>query len=331
MTRRQRSHVSSVRCLLSCILLTAILSGCLATPQTTYLLQQNNTGLHPGKELAWVPFFPQRKYQCGPAALATALQAAGVEVTPDELVPKVYLPSRHGSLQLEMLAAAREYAVIPLIMEPSLEQLLQELQAERPVLVLQNLGLSWLPFWHYAVVVGYDLEQEQLILRSGTIERYRVPMQLFEHTWRRANYWGMLVLKPGQLPVAADERTYFTAAATFAAQNPPEAVEEVYRAGVDRWPGSNLMAMGLGNAYYSEGESQKAIEVYQAIIDRDDNYAPAHNNLAQILFELGQVDPALVHARQAMAIGGNHGEQYRATLESIEQLIQAKAKDRSQQ
>ena len=27
------------------------------------------------------------------------------------------------------------------------------------LLVLQNLGLSWLPRWHYAVVVGYDLAE----------------------------------------------------------------------------------------------------------------------------------------------------------------------------
>src|SRR5574342_247053 len=58
-------------------------------------------------ELARVPFFAQEAYQCGPAALAMALGAAGKRVTPEELVAEVYLPGREGSLQVEMLAATR--------------------------------------------------------------------------------------------------------------------------------------------------------------------------------------------------------------------------------
>ena len=34
-------------------------------------------------------FFTQSDYQCGPAALATVLSAAAVDVTPDQLVPEV--------------------------------------------------------------------------------------------------------------------------------------------------------------------------------------------------------------------------------------------------
>ena len=37
-------------------------------------------------ELSGTPFFPQEEYQCGPAALATVLNAAGVAVAPDDLV-----------------------------------------------------------------------------------------------------------------------------------------------------------------------------------------------------------------------------------------------------
>ena len=43
-----------------------------------------------GVELTQTPFFPQQSHQCGPAALATALGASGVDVTPDDLVPQTY-------------------------------------------------------------------------------------------------------------------------------------------------------------------------------------------------------------------------------------------------
>ena len=68
-------------------------------------------------ELQNVPFFPQKAYQCGPAALATVLAASGIEVTPGELEPKIYLPQRRGSLQLELLAASRRYERLPYVID----------------------------------------------------------------------------------------------------------------------------------------------------------------------------------------------------------------------
>ena len=117
-------------------------------------------------ELTRVPFFPQERYQCGPAALATVLAAADVPVTAEELVPRVYLPVRRGSLQTEMIAATRQYDRVPYVLDPTLDAIAGEIQAGRPVLVLQNLGLRSLPRWHYSVVVGVDARRRELILRS---------------------------------------------------------------------------------------------------------------------------------------------------------------------
>src|SRR3569623_1363896 len=122
-------------------------------------------------ELDAVPFFPQERYQCGPAALATVLAWSGAAVTADQLVPQVYLPARQGSLQPELLAAARRYQRLPYVLEPDLAALLREVGAGHPVLVLQNLGLSWAPRWHNAVVVGYDLARDEVVLRSGAGRR----------------------------------------------------------------------------------------------------------------------------------------------------------------
>ncbi len=40
--------------------------------------------------------------------------ADGVAVTPDQLVPQVYLPNRKGSLQAELVAATRSYQRVAL-------------------------------------------------------------------------------------------------------------------------------------------------------------------------------------------------------------------------
>src|SRR4051812_47501607 len=88
--------------LLGFALAALLLAGCAQlgqlVPQTTALRTEWPEGVPRTVELTSVPFFPQDDYQCGPAALATALAYSGVNITPDPLVKQVFLPSRNGSL-----------------------------------------------------------------------------------------------------------------------------------------------------------------------------------------------------------------------------------------
>ncbi|MFN2339214.1 MAG: PA2778 family cysteine peptidase, partial [Gammaproteobacteria bacterium] len=185
---------------LAALLVSLLLAGCAAVPQTRSLTASPPAGLPEHIELVDVPFFPQQAYQCGPAALATLLQDQGVPVAPEALVPEVYVPARQGSLQAEMLAAARARGLVAYPLRPELDAILREVAAGRPVLVLQNLGLAWLPYWHYAVIVGYDLARGEIVLRSGLHERHVNGFARFERTWHRAGRWAFVVTAPDQLP-----------------------------------------------------------------------------------------------------------------------------------
>ena len=178
----------SVRLLL--ILMVSFLAGCVAGGKIASHMPVDQGFAF--VELEEVPFFPQQKDQCGPAALATVLAAAGVKVTPAELVGKVFLPGRGGSLQLEMVAVTRRYDRIPCVSKVGSEFLLAELQAGRPVLVLQNLGLSWWPIWHYAVVIGFDPARGVFFLRSGVTERLSLSARIFFNTWEASKFWAMV-------------------------------------------------------------------------------------------------------------------------------------------
>ena len=85
-----------------------MLAGCASAPQTEQLLQKS-TGLPDHIELSQTPFFPQERYQCGPAALATVLTYSGVNIDAGALADEIYLPSRLGSLQIEILASSRRH------------------------------------------------------------------------------------------------------------------------------------------------------------------------------------------------------------------------------
>lgn len=301
----------------------ALLAAC-ATPQTTALLSAFPPDLPDRVELDHVVFYPQKEHQCGPASLAMALQHAGKDVQPEQLEPLLYLPDKQGSLQVEMLAAARRHGVPAYVLEPRLQDLLREVAAGNPVLVLQNLGLSWHPIWHYAVVIGYDTRREEVILRSGTEQRQVLPFMTFENTWARGSHWAMVVLPAGRIPETANADAYIKSLVSLEHTNPGEDLFAAYNAAMLRWPENLTAKLTAGNAAYKSGRLHQAKAIFlQATVLHQESVA-AFNNLAQTLSDLGEYEEAVLAARQAVSMGGELNTVARQTLAEIEQRVDAK-------
>ena len=292
----------------------ALLAGC-ATTQPFRALGPSEH-LPPKVELEDVLFFPQAKYQCGPASLAAALAWSGVPVRPEDLVAQVYSPARQGSLQTDMISATRRHGRVAYPIS-TMQDVLAELAAENPVIVLQDVGL-WRPRWHLAVVIGYDLVQEEIVLHSGTEPREVLSFGRFERTWARSGHWGLLVLPPDRLPATAKEQSFLEAVVGLERAHRWEAAAEAYRAAHERWPASLGALIGLGNSRHALGDLAGADQVFRLAARVQPGAAVAFNNLAHVLAELGRRDEALAAARQAVALGGPLEDVYRATLADIQ-------------
>ena len=297
-------------------LLLLMLGGC-ATPQTDSLLTEGHPMRVQKVEISGVPFYPQEKFYCGPAALAMALAWSGDRVTPQELVPMVFTPGREGSLQADILTAARRRGRIAFPVS-SLDDLLREVAAGNPVVVLQNLGLTWYPRWHYAVVVGYDLPAEELILHSGLQARAAMPMRLFERTWARGKHWAAVILPPGMLPESAQPRPYLSAAVGLEQAGQWEAASKAYEAALKRWPRSLGALMGLGNSRYALGDLDGSEKAFRTAISAHPTAASAYNNLAQVLADTGRRREALFHVEEAIILGGPMKPFFLKTREKIQ-------------
>jgi len=300
-----------------------LLAGCAGlAPQTSALLEGLPAGLPARVELTAVPFFPQEEYQCGPAALATLLVNSGVNTTPETLVPQVYLPARKGSLQVEMLAAARRHGLVSYQLAPSFADLMRELAAGTPVIVLQNLGVS--EGWHYAVAVGYDYELGKLILRSGTTQREEMRFAAHEFVWKRSGYWAMVAMPPGRIPVSAEEGKWLSSLVAFERLNDFQKNRMAYSSFLERWPGNVNAAIGLANAHHALGELPQAEKVLRSAMARSPDSVIVLNNLAQTLSDLGRDAEALALIERAVAAGGPHAAAVRQTRDEILKKIEAK-------
>ncbi|HUN69617.1 MAG TPA: PA2778 family cysteine peptidase [Burkholderiales bacterium] len=318
MIRGLRASYRSARAIAGVFVFASWLGGCaLIVPQTEELRGAWPAGLPERTELTEVPFFPQQEYQCGPAALATVLANLKLKVVPEDLVKEVYLPARQGSLQVEMLAAPRRHGLVSYQLAPRFENLLREVAAGTPVIVLQDYGVWPFTLWHYAVVVGYDQETSEVFLRSGEKQRLRMPFAVLEYTWRDNGYWAMVVVPPDRVPVTAAEEDYLAAVLALERVGDPGAARSGYAALLGRWPENLGASIGLANSYYKLGDLRQAEAVLRRAAERHPDSTVVLNNLAQTLSDLGRDDEALRLIDRAIALGGPFADAARQTREAI--------------
>lgn len=315
------SLVVNTRRLAGVVFCTLVLAACATPPQTRELLADRPAALPPAIELTATPFYPQQQYQCGPAALATVLGAYAVSVSPEELVDAVYVPALQGSLPEEITATARRYRMLAYPLSASLEALLHEVAHGHPVLVMQNLGTRWFRDWHYAVVIGFDLEERELILRSGTTRRWRTTLATFERTWSRSDYWALVILPAGNIPASARLAPYLLAAHDLEASDQSAAALAAYQAATRHWPDEPQAWMARGNSLYTAGEVAAAENAFRQVTRLSPDNPHGWNNLAYALLQTGCPQQAQLAADCAVRLGGNAAN-YLDTLAEIKALVQ---------
>ncbi len=307
-----------------CLALTLVAGGCTHQTQRGHFLQ--------GAAVENVPFFPQTRNQCGPAALATVLNYSGVLVTPEELAGQVYVPGLNGSLQIELKSSARLHGRLPYEIEPELQAIVRELEAGRPVLVLQNLAFAWAPRWHYAVVVGYDEHRKQILLNSGPRERRRQRVTAFQRSWRLADNWGMVVLSPGELAAAGSASRYLKALSDSRSALGDSAYELAVLAGLARWSKEPNLLFAAGNHALERGEDVAAAALYKRAIESDPTHVGALNNYAEVLKRNSCFDQAAVAAETALQHAEQSGlrDQVLATALEVNSLRSSRTPERPQ-
>lgn len=224
------------------------------------------------------PFINQEAGHCGPATLAMAIGATGNTYDLKQITDQVYSPNAKGSLQEAMIASARRQGFVA-IQITGLTNLLKELESGYPVIVFENLGIKWAPQWHYALITGYDLEKRTLTLHSGPNPNDIIEISEFELSWKLANYWGLVILRPDELSTSADEVTHLRTAAALEKIGRYKEAKMAYLTILKRWPKSLIARIGLGNIYYNLKQYQMAVRYLQTATELYPNSKEAKTNL----------------------------------------------------
>ncbi|MAR92033.1 MAG: PA2778 family cysteine peptidase [Pseudomonadota bacterium] len=290
-----------------------LLAGCSLHPPVT-LTPEFSASLPPQAEITETPFIDQPAFQCGPAAMAMVLQYHGLQADTDSLARQVFSPGAAGSFPVEMDVASRRRGLISYPIN-AFEDLLREIAAGNPVLVLQNLGTSWYPRWHFAVVVGYSLPQRELILRSGNLPRRITGFTLFDTTWQRSERWGRVILPPRKIPATAQPMTYLRLASSLESSN-PAAARRAHRTAIETWPQEPLAYFALANQELGRQQWQAAIDLFTRVLALRPQLAAGWNNLAYALDAAGCPKAAQTAALCAIELAPKHAA-FRDTLQEL--------------
>lgn len=232
-----------------------------------------------------VPLIQQEDFFCGPASIAMVMQWAGSEITQQDVAALAFNPGAGGTYLADMIGSSRRLGQLAVQIN-DFDQLLAEVTAGHPVIVFQNLGLGVFPVWHYGVVTGYDLAKDEVYLNSGQLDQMVMAFAVFERTWRRGDYWGLVVLPPDQLPASVSEADILSAAAALERVGQHQAAATLYETGAAKWPDNWLWQFGLGNARYAMGDLRGARRALRRARALDPSIPEVRANLAFVNSEL---------------------------------------------
>jgi len=138
-----------------------------------------------------VPFYPQETYQCGPASLAGVLNYWGFNISPGEIAAEIYSPNAKGTLDVDMVFYAARKGFRASQYRGSWEDLKNNIDSNRPLVVLVDDGFWVYEQAHFMVVVGYDAEG--LIVNSGKEQNLFIPLGRFLKSWARTKFWTLQI------------------------------------------------------------------------------------------------------------------------------------------
>jgi tetratricopeptide (TPR) repeat protein len=264
-----------------------------------------------------VPFIKQTENHCGPASLAMVLEFNNQKKDLKELSSLTMTPGSKGTFSTDLITAVRRKGMLPLKVN-DIESLIIELSADNPILVLQNVGLSWMPKWHYAVVVGHDLNGPDIILHTGDKKFHKLDMRFFERSWSLGNFWGIVIIEPGKIAPSVSDLGHVEGISGLEQLKKFDKAQRAYTSVLKKWPKSLPALIGISNVLYEKKDYKKSVYYLKEAAFFHQDSAVVLHNLATAQNSAGFKSHARKNARKALElVSENDRKHFQISLHEI--------------
>lgn len=264
--------------------------GCGLLPQKK--MRDDISSAQNNQQKIQVPFRAQERKMCGPTVLAMLADHHGVKTTKAHLEEITYTPGAEGTYKKDMISAARRIGMAAYLVK-DFETMLSSVDQSMPVVVFQNLGVKWIPYWHYALLVGYNMEEDVLYLHSADKSNLATPYSRFLKEWRAGDSWSYTFTPAAKIPSFAQIEDVVVNGMIFEKLQRVADAESLYLAAEKKWPHRMEPKAALAQVFYSQKKVKLAIQKLNEALKLDPQSAALHFNLAHYHWDLGQKKKAL--------------------------------------
>lgn len=138
-----------------------------------------------------VPFFPSKKYNCGPSSLAMVLNFYGLKVSPEEIANEIYSENAKGTWDFDMIRYVLQKGFKAKHYQGSIDDIREKIMQKKPLIVMTDEGFWFYKKYHFMVVVGFN--DNSIIVNSETKEHKTIDIEDFLKKWQKTDFWTLLI------------------------------------------------------------------------------------------------------------------------------------------
>lgn len=228
---------------------------------------------------------------CGAVAIATVLKWHGQPAPLGLIQHHIALPALKASFKTEIRIASQNFGLIsheesgP---ERRPEDLFPFLASGYPVIVLENLGLTWMPIWHYSTVIAIDTERGHILLHGSRYGWRKVALENFQKTWSRSLNWSLLPWPTSKDPPPLPLNHLMGAIYRMESSGKLKDALMAYRTVTRQRPDEAVAWLARGNAALESGFTDEAIASFYKVTTLKTWQPMGWNNLALALLKKGK-------------------------------------------
>ncbi|MDX1796490.1 MAG: hypothetical protein R3219_07175, partial [Hydrogenovibrio sp.] len=128
-------------------------------------------------------------------------------------------------------------------------------------------------------------------------QRWVTSFSNFEQTWRKSNYWGIVITQPGAIPKTAKVDEWLKSAYSLEQVGQVAAAKSAYLAATEKWPDKAETWLSLTNLQYRLHQYQAAQSVIEKMLPDFRSVADVWNNYAYILRANGCIKASVEAAK----------------------------------
>lgn len=252
-----------------------------------------------------VPFVKQKKFHCGPAALAAIFAYWGNSCSQEKIAASIFSLDLKGALNIDLEKYAKDSGFWAKGDIGDIERIKSRLKAGIPIIVMQKLHPFILNRYHYTVVVGFAEDKQIIIEHTGENEFVIRSYNGFKRNWDAAGNWMLEIMPLDQVKENLSVEDSVELGVLLEKKGQWDESLKRYYDALRESSETPIALFNIGNVYLRVGHLDDAELAYRKAIELNKDFPDCYNNMACLFIRKKDYEKAHIFVDKALALDVN--------------------------